>query len=821
MYPYGTPQRADLSRGLTAKGYGRYDYGNGDMGDEKVYGDEVDEEKADMSLDYIDPHEGQYGDEYGDDHYDGRDREELLHEAPTQHFGLPPEGRVTRRHKTKKRVVLTAGNLVLDLKIPTRLESFLPVKGEPEMMKTRYTAITCDPDDFINEHFSLRQNAMGRETELAIVITMYNEDEELFCRTLYGVMKNIAHLQGRKNSSTWGPGSWKKIVVCIVSDGRKHINPRVLDCLASLGVYQEGAMKNSVQDKPVQAHMFEYTTSFALDPNLRFKYPDKGIAPTQIIFCLKEKNAKKINSHRWFFNAFAKTLDPKVCILLDVGTRPGPKAIYHLWKAFDKQSKVGGACGEIATYKGRNWRGLLNPLIASQCFEYKMSNILDKPTESVFGYCSVLPGAFSAYRWLALQNDKDGNGPLASYFMGETLAGKDADTFTANMYLAEDRILCWEIVAKSKCNYVLKFVKAAVAETDCPETIHEFISQRRRWLNGSFFAAVYALTHVAQVFKADHSVFRTALLLIESFYNLINLVFSWFAVANFYIFFVIVTSSLEDPSFGVPKISVLNTILQYVYLGTLVACFLFSMGNRPAGSKWKYSTAIYIFAILTIYMMVAAVLCAVRAVTNLDNVIFVRMIISVLSTYGVYVISSIIACDPFHLVTCFVQYILLQATYINVLNVYAFSNLHDLSWGTKGSDTVATDLGVVSGSGSQVEVELPADQKDVDAAYSDALDNLRIRKPLDKPMGLTASQIELRQKDYYANFRTNVLLLWSLTNGVLASVILSGGSASSSFDGTNSRTSVYMLCILIFVAATSAFRFLGSTMYLILRLFGA
>ncbi len=34
--------------------------------------------------------------------------------------------------------------------------------------------------------------------------------------------------------------------------------------------------------------------------------------------------------------------------------------------------------------------------------------------------------------------------------------------------------------AKAKCNYVLKYVKAAVAETDCPETIHEFISQRRR-----------------------------------------------------------------------------------------------------------------------------------------------------------------------------------------------------------------------------------------------------------------------------------------------------------------------------------------------------
>lgn len=79
-----------------------------------------------------------------------------------------------------------------------------------------------------------------------------------------------------------------------------------------------------------------------------------------------------------------------------------------------------------------------------------MSNILDKPTEScrfavrrkfvplsdplrlaVFGYISVLPGAFSAYRYIALKNDDMGRGPLASYFKGETLAGHDADVFTS------------------------------------------------------------------------------------------------------------------------------------------------------------------------------------------------------------------------------------------------------------------------------------------------------------------------------------------------------------------------------------------------------
>jgi len=74
---------------------------------------------------------------------------------------------------------------------------------------------------------------------------------------MHGVMTNIAHLCTRERSKTWGKEGWKKVVVCIVSDGRLKINSRTLSVLAAMGVYQEGVGKNVVNGKPVTAHIYE------------------------------------------------------------------------------------------------------------------------------------------------------------------------------------------------------------------------------------------------------------------------------------------------------------------------------------------------------------------------------------------------------------------------------------------------------------------------------------------------------------------------------------------------------------------------------------
>ncbi|KAH8912759.1 glycosyltransferase family 2 protein [Coniochaeta sp. PMI_546] len=768
-------------------------------------------------------------DEDDDDYYTEIDEKQAAASGPkVEHYGPAPEGKQERRGvrqplMSKKEVQLINGELVLECKIPTILYSFLPRRDEVEFTHMRYTAVTCDPDDFVDRGYKLRQNIgrTARETELFICITMYNEDEYGFTRTMHAVMKNISHFCSRNKSRTWGEMGWQKIVVCVVSDGREKIHPRTLDALAAMGVYQHGIAKNYVNNKAVTAHVYEYTTQVSLDADLKFKGAEKGIVPCQMIFCLKERNQRKLNSHRWFFNAFGKALNPNVCILLDVGTRPGGNSLYHLWKAFDTDSNVAGACGEIKAMKGKFGVNLLNPLVASQNFEYKMSNILDKPLESVFGYITVLPGALSAYRYHALQNDETGHGPLSQYFKGETLHGQHADVFTANMYLAEDRILCWELVAKRGERWVLKYVKGCTGETDVPDSVPEFVSQRRRWLNGAFFAAVYSLVHFKQIWSTDHTVARKVLLHVEFLYQFLQLLFTYFSLANFYLTFYFVAGGLADDRvdpFGHHIGMYIFTILRYTCVLLISTQFILSLGNRPQGAKKMYFGSMVIYGVIMAYTTFAAFYIVIRQLTHKDedsstqlgNNVFTNLIVSTASTVGLYFLMSFIYLDPWHMFTSSAQYFMLLPSYICTLQVYAFCNTHDVTWGTKGDNVMKTDLGGAVGKGSKggiVELEMPSEQLDIDSGYDEALRNLRDRVEVPESPPSEAQM----QEDYYKSVRTYMVIVWLIANAILAM------AASEVYGSSGIGDNFYLRFILWAVASLALFRAIGSTTFAVLN----
>ena len=739
-----------------------------------------------------------------------------------------------RRWKTVKEVQLFNGNLVLDCPIPPRLLNQVPHVQPPErdeFTHMRYSAATCDPNDFYNERFTLRQRlfAKPRQTELFIVVTMYNEDDFLFARTMIGVFKNIDFMCSRTNSKTWGKEAWKKIVVCIVSDGRAKINERTKAVLAGLGVYQDGIAKQHINDKDVTAHIYEYTTQVGLElDRQQVILKPRRANPVQLLFCLKEKNQKKINSHRWFFSAFGRVLNPNICVLIDAGTKPGKDSIYHLWKAFELEPMCGGACGEIKVMleKGKQ---LWKPLVATQNFEYKMSNILDKPLESAFGFISVLPGAFSAYRYVALQNDKNGEGPLEKYFKGEKMHGADAGVFTANMYLAEDRILCFELVAKRNCRWILQYVKSATGETDVPDTIAEFVLQRRRWLNGSFFAAVYAIVHFYQIWRSDHGAIRKFMFLIEFIYQTINMLFAWFAIGNFFLVFRLLTGNLGTADTLGQAGQILGVVFEWIYLATLLSCFVLSLGNRPQGSRKFYLFMVIFWSILMVWLMFASIFLTVKSIkdeiatgtfnvsTVFNNSEFFALIVSLASTYVVWFVASILFFDPWHMVTCLVQYIILTPTYINVLNIYAFCNTHDITWGTKGDDKAEKLPSAIIKPGGKVDVQIPQDDGDLNAQYDAELAKFK-NKPIKVKAVVTA---ESKQEDYYKSFRSGVVLVWIMSNFALTAVVLNIAGFEKidvQKSGLNQNSRIYLEVILWSVAGLSLFRFIGACWFLVVRM---
>ncbi|RXW24545.1 hypothetical protein EST38_g1282 [Candolleomyces aberdarensis] len=770
------------------------------------------------------------------------------------------------KRRSVRQVQLTQGNLVLDVPAPS---SIVPgdKNGIEEFSKMRYTAATCDPDDFMSSRYTLRPYLLGRQTELFIVMTMYNEDEVLFVRTMNSVIKNIAHLCSRSKSKMWGPEGWKKVVVCVVSDGRNKVNKRTLQVLSLMGCYQEGIAKDSVAGKDVTAHIFEYTTSVMVTET--GEVSSSG-CPVQVVFCLKEQNKKKLNSHRWFFNAFGPLIKPNgtafvfypralsdvslVCILLDVGTKPTGTSIYELWKCFDRHSNVGGACGEICVDTGRGCSLLLkSPLAASQNFEYKMSNILDKPLESVFGYISVLPGAFSAYRYKALLNGPNGQGPLASYFRGETMHGSGSgaglfEVTTRNMYLAEDRILCFEIVTKKKEGWILKYVKSAKAATDVPTSVPEFISQRRRWLNGSLFASIHATVFFFRIWTSGQNFFRKIVLQFEFIYNALQLLFTWTSLANFYLaFFFLVSSATSEQNNAFQFLSSgagkwISQIFLNLYLGLLFVVLVCSLGNRPQGSKWTYSIAMILFGLCNIITTWCAAYTVYLAVPHdlegwknfpelylygFDDIRLFRenrtlqeVVVAVAATYGMYFISSFIHFEPWHMFTSFIQYMFLLPSYVNILMMYAMCNLHDVTWGTKGDNGAAKDLGsakkVKGEDGNEMmEVELPTAKEDVEQLWAASRNALKI-KPIEEKEHRDA---DTKQTDHDRNSRTNVVLAWVGSNMVLILAFTSTAFtewAAAQLGG--SAFNPYLSFLFYAFAGLSAVRFTGSVLYLLLRL---
>jgi chitin synthase len=227
-----------------------------------------------------------------------------------------------------------------------------------------------------------------------------------------------------------------------------------------------------------------------------------------------------------------------------------------------------------------------------------------------------------------------------------------------------------------------------------------------------------------------------------------------------------------------------------------------------------FMSSIVVYSIVMAYTTFAALYIVISQLRSPDtsfklgNNIFTNLIVSTASTVGLYFLMSFLYLDPWHMFTSSAQYFALLPSYICTLQVYAFCNTHDVTWGTKGDNVINIDLGAAVGKGNAVELEMPSEQLDIDSGYDEALRNLRDRLEVVQP-GVSESQ---QQEDYYRAVRTYMVVAWMVANAVLAMAI------SQAYDSTHVSKNFYLKFILWSVAGVALFRALGSSAFGIINI---
>ena len=239
------------------------------------------------------------------------------------------------------------------------------------------------------------------------------------------------------------------------------------------------------------------------------------------------------------------------------------------------------------------------------------------------------------------------------------------------------------------------------------------------------------------------------------------------------------------------------------------------MGNRPQGAKKMFMTSMIMYGIIMAYTTFASVFIVVKqfetpASLTIGNNLFTNLIVSTCSTIGLYFLMSFLYLDPWHMFTSSAQYFALLPSYICTLQIYAFCNAHDVSWGTKGDNVVHTDLGAAKSSKGSgvVELEMPSEQLDIDSGYDEALRNLRDRVEVASPPTSEAQA----QEDYYRAVRTYMVVVWMSCNAILAMAV------SEAYSGNNIADNKYLKFLLWSVAGLALFRAIGSSTFGIINI---
>lgn len=521
--------------------------------------------------------------------------------------------------------------------------------------------------------------------QTAYCLTVYNEPGVAILTSLASLVNTIAYQQKRDPTPRNGN-------IFIIADGQEKISDSALLLFRELRLFS-GEHNRLSSGSTYTLHSFDHRDLLEL---IRYTNQTDSIEGTNswseiyqqslqgqqadttgsvefkpslsITLFIKDFNQGKLNSHWWFFNHFCRQVNPDHCIQMDAGTASHRNALHILQKTLEADPTLGALASRVQTLKPYS---PTNILLAWQYADFFVQKILDWPAEVLSGYLTVIPGQFSIVRWSALSEAESNKEPTPNSTLGKYFRGLGPlSPMEGNMFLAEDRVLGFEIISKKIYN--IGYAIQAEATTDTCQSLSELMHQRRRWINSSFTCNLHATIGLIRNLKGRSAEIGPQCKTIAaiSWLAITGLV-QWFMPAQMCILLVFLTSTTTPPN---PPVSPLLLVF-ILTIAVQITTFASDKLSEKAMSK---------VAAITTLIQGGLVASSVISFSSVDRIIAVSWL-QVAWLAFIYAAAGITATGkstrPSKILLC---YPLLTPFYMLTLNTYAVCNCNDLSWGTKG-----------------------------------------------------------------------------------------------------------------------------------------
>lgn len=284
--------------------------------------------------------------------------------------------------------------------------------------------------------------------------------------------------------------------------------------------------------------------------------------------------------------------------------------------------------------------------------------------------------------------------------------------------------------------------------------------QRRRWFNGSLFATFSVMLGMLKVYQRSGSCLQKIFFMLLYLYMLSLTILSYVIVGLFYAAFsIFIRESFPYDDNGGYKAA---NVIEYGYLIFLFLVTLLSSAVRIELAETGYKIGSVFMGIFAVLMVYASVKFALEE--SATGKVSVAMIGIYMLTY---LMPLLLNCNRINLpdfLKGVIYVIFLSPTFINIITIYAISNIHTVNWGTRPA----------------VEDKKSGDFK----------------------------KAEAKKETLYKNFRSNFLIIWLMVNITVCNIVLY-------FSRESNRVAVFLLAgfltFVIGIKLISSFLFIAKS----------